>query len=351
MPTLRLVVLAGLGLAMAAAAQAQQPLRMHTFSPEGTASWKAFPEPLAEKIRLATDGKVIIRPFASGVLAGVFEGNKAVLDRRADMAFHYPAFEVNENPASSFISDLPGGMGTDARIVWLLEGGGVELWREYRHSQGLHGIFCGVIGSEVFAHSHKPVRTLADLKGYRYRTAGASTWVMQRIGATPTLVPGPDVFPLLERKGIDGAEYLDPYGNFQLGFHRIARYVIYPGIHAPGGSYELLMRKETWDRFAPDIQRKIELACEAVTLRAYASLQHHNVRSMKAMGESPNNELIRLDPEVVDAIRKAGREWVELKIKEEKAKGSDWMARFAKSFYDFQEVWTKYSDFQVVDRR
>ena len=72
----------------------------------------------------------------------------------------------------NLISDLPGGMGSNAKISWLIAGGGLELWKGYRHSQGLHGILCGLIGSELFANSHKRVQSLADLKGYRYRTAG-----------------------------------------------------------------------------------------------------------------------------------------------------------------------------------
>lgn len=343
------LLVVGFGLAVAATPAGAAEYRMTFFAPEGTLYWKLFPEPLAEKVKLLTDGKVIIKPFPSGVLAGVFEGHKAVLDGRADMAYHYPAFEVTESPASAFIGDLPGGMGSDTRFLWLLEGGGYDLWKEYRASQGLHGLFCGLIGSEVFAHSHKHVQKLADLQGYRYRTAGAATWVLRRIGAAPTLVPGPEVFPILERKGIDGAEYLDPVGNYQLGFHKIARYVIYPGIHAPGGSYELLMKKETWDEFSPDIQQKIQMACDSLVLRAYASLQRNNALAMKSMAES--NELVELDLEVIDAIRKAGREWVEERIKEEKAKGTDWVERFAKSYYEFLDMWTEHSDFQVVDRK
>lgn len=346
------VLVAALGLAMALAAPARAAeFRMTTFEPEGTLYWKLFPLSFAEKVKLVTDGKVSIKPFGSGVLAGIFEGHKAVRDKRADMAFHYPAFEVNESPAAAFIGDVPGGMGSDAKALWLLEGGGYELWKEYRASQGLHGVFCGLIGSEVFAHSHKRVQKLADMQGYRYRTAGANTWVMKRIGAAPTLVPGPEVFPLLERKGIDGAEYLDPYGNHQLGFNKVAKYVIYPGIHAPGGSYEVLMRKETWDSFSEDIRQKIQLACDSVVLRAYAALQSNNARAMKSMDENKFNELVELDREVVNAMRKAGREWVAEKIKEEKAKGSPWMERFAKSYYDFLETWTKYSSFQVIDRK
>ena len=336
------------GLTVSAAAQ---EFKMTTFFPDGTVGWKLFPEAFTKKVTMATDGKVKIKPYGAFVLGHIFKAHRTVLDGRADMAWHYPGFEINENPASAFIGDIPGGMGSEAKLAWLLAGGGTELWKDYRNSQGLHGIFCGLYVSELFANSHKKVQTLADFKGFKYRTAGANTFVMKKLGATPTLVPGPEVFTMLERKGVDGAEYLDPYNNFSLGFHKIAKYIIYPGIHAPSGLNEVLMKKSTWDALAPDIQSKLELVCDSVMVRGYAALQFNNAHAMRKMGERSGNELVELDDEVVDAIRKAGREWAEEQVKAQDAKGNPWMGKLANSFYSFQDMWTKNSNFQVVDRK
>ena len=349
-----LIALTGaLSLAMAAdaAAQAKFQFKLTSFVPEGTVTWKLYPQAFTEKVRIATDGAVVIKPYGAFVLASIFEAHRAVKDRRADMAYHYPAFEINEHPASAFIGDIPGGMGPHAKILWVLAGGGEQLWTDYRHSLGYHGMFCGIIGSELFANSHKKVQSLADLKGFRYRTAGANTVVMRNLGAAPTLVPGPEVFTMLERKAVDGAEYLDPYGNYSLGFHKIAKYVIYPGIHAPGGLYEILMRKESWDALPRDIQAKMQMVCDSVMIRSYATLNVNNAKAMSEMDASPANELVELSPELIDAVRKAGREWAEAKVKEQNAKGNPWMERFAKSFFAFQESWSKNSKYLVIDRR
>ena len=251
-----------------------------------------------------------IKAYGSGAIAGLFEGHKAVADGRADLAHQYPAFEINQSPASLLSSaTFPVELGPDAKIMWVLAGGGKELWAGYRNSQGLHGMMCGAIGAEVFAHSHKKIQKLADLKGFKYRTAGANTQVMRALGAAPTLVPGPEVFTLLERKGVDGAEYLDPYGNYSLGFAKIAKYVILPGIHAPGALYELLMKKSLWDSFPKDIQQKMEMVCDSVLINSYAVTLVNNVKAMKAIAASKTNEIVTLDKEVQDAIRAGGRAW------------------------------------------
>jgi TRAP-type mannitol/chloroaromatic compound transport system substrate-binding protein len=344
------IAMAAIGLATSAAtAETKYELKMTTTTPEGTVTWKMFAEDLENKIAIATDGVMKIKAYGSGSLAGLFEGHKAVADGRADLAHQYPAFEINQSPASAFISDIPGGMGPDAKIMWVLAGGGKELWAGYRHSQGLHGMMCGAIGAEIFAHSHKKIQTLADLKGFKYRTAGANTQVMRALGAAPTLVPGPEVFTLLERKGVDGAEYLDPYGNVTLGFAKIAKYVILPGIHAPGALYELLMKKSLWDSFPKDIQQKMEMVCDSVLINSYATTLVNNVKAMKEIAASSSNEIVTLDQEVIDAIRKGGREWAAEKTESEAKKGNPWMGRLAESYYAFQDSWKANSAYQVLD--
>jgi TRAP-type mannitol/chloroaromatic compound transport system substrate-binding protein len=231
----------------------------------------------------------------------------------------------------------------------VLAGGGKELWAGYRNSQGLHGMMCGAIGAEVFAHSHKKIQKLADLKGFKYRTAGANTQVMRALGAAPTLVPGPEVFTLLERKGVDGAEYLDPYGNYSLGFAKIAKYVILPGIHAPGALYELLMKKSLWDSFPKDIQQKMEMVCDSVLINSYAVTLVNNVKAMKAIAASKTNEIVTLDKEVQDAIRAGGRAWAAEKTASEAKKGNMWMGKLAESYYAFQDDWKGNSAYQVLD--
>ena len=342
-------LVAGLCLMAGSASAADINLKMTTLTKEGSTLWKIYVERFVDKVNLVTDGKVSIKPFPTGVLAGHFEGHKAVLDKRADTAYHFPLYEFKQDPAVVFIGDLPGGMGQQGKLMWLKAGGGYELWKEFRRSMGLSGLFCGLTGTETFAHSHKRVQSLADFKGFRYRTLGASGTIMKQLGAAPSLVPGPEVYTMLERKAIDGAEYLDPHGNFALGFHKIVKYIIIPGIHAPGGAIEVLFRNETWDGFPKDIQDKLELVCESMILNAYATHNYNNAVTMQKLRDRGKNEIVKLDNDVIKTVRTLARQWAEDTAKAETAKGNPWMERFAKSYFAFQDLWSKNSDYQVTD--
>ncbi len=324
--------------ATTAGAVSAKTCKLSAFTPRGQVMWDQYPAQFSKKIALVTDGQIKVKPYPWGALASGFDGHKAVMDGRADMAYHYGAFEVNQNPEAVFIGDIPGGMGPEAKLQWLFEGGGEQLWVEYRHSRGQHGMFCDIMGSELFSNSHKRVQTLADFKGYKYRTAGATTAVMRALGAAPNLVPGPEVFTMLERKAIDGTEYLTPFGNIQPGFVKVAKCVIYPGIHAPSALQELIMSKKTWDGISKTNQEKIRLVRDSIIVRAHAHITHRDMMAMKKVRDAGGNEMVELDSSVIKAFHKAGRDWAEAKSKEQNAKGNPWMERFAKSFYGYMDT-------------
>lgn len=342
-------------LALASAAEAAEPkysFKMTTWTNEGSEQWNQIILPITDGIKLVTDGQVEIRPYPFGQLAGVFEGHKAVLDGRADIAFQYAPFEVNEHPANSFPGAIPGGMGPYAVLNWLTQGGGEQLWVDFkRETQGTHPIFCGMTGTELYMNSHKKVQKLEDLKGLRFRTAGAAADVHKEFGTAVSVAPVPEIFPLLERKAIDSAEYFTPHGNYKLGYHKIAKYLIYPGIHAPSAVYGLIMKKEVWDGFSEDIRKKFRLVCDAVTLRGLTYFEHQDVVTMKRHREEATNELVRIDPELLQAVRKGGRDWAEKQAAAMSKKGDTWMSRMMDSYYKFQDLWSENSDHTVIDAR
>ena len=45
---------------------------------------------------------------------------------------------------------------------------------------------------------------------------------------------------MLERGAIDATEWGTMYENISMGFHKIAKYIIYPGVHQPTAPFELV---------------------------------------------------------------------------------------------------------------
>jgi TRAP-type mannitol/chloroaromatic compound transport system substrate-binding protein len=76
----------------------------------------------------------------------------------------------------------------------------------------------------------KEVKTVADLKGVKFRIAGLGGDVLRQLGVDPAADRGGDIFPALERGVIDGAEWVGPYDDEKLGFYKVAPALLLPGL-------------------------------------------------------------------------------------------------------------------------
>ena len=96
-----------LGLALASPAFAQKiNWRLTTYVPEGNQDYREYIELYVKNVELLTGGEIKIQPFGAGVLAPPFEAPQAVQKGIADMAYFFPAFMVNQDPANAFLAGI-----------------------------------------------------------------------------------------------------------------------------------------------------------------------------------------------------------------------------------------------------
>jgi TRAP-type mannitol/chloroaromatic compound transport system substrate-binding protein len=327
--------------------------RLTTFSPEGNADYRECVELFIKNVTLTTGGEIKIQPFGAGVLAPAFETPQAVQKGIADVAIYFPAFMVNQDPANAFLAGLPGGMPADATIAWLLYAGGQKLWQDFRReTMGLHTVVSCIGPTEVFAHSHKPLKTVEDFKGLKIRTAGAWAIILKDyMGASPVVLPAGEIFTSLERQIIDATEYVTPSINLATGLHNVAKYVMVPGIHQPTYVYEFMIKAENWDKLRPDLKEKINAAAKLTMMEGLLKLSVDDIEAIKKMRASGKNEFVSPDPSLVSAVKKYSREWASKTADAQKAKGNTWMTKFAESYYAFQDHWTESSDIRVINAK
>jgi TRAP-type mannitol/chloroaromatic compound transport system substrate-binding protein len=348
------LLLASIALAVAidGTASAQKPItwRLTTFSPEGNQDFRECVDVFVKNVDLLTSGEIKIQAFGAGVLAPAFEAPQAVQKGIADVALFFPAFMVNQDPANAFLAGLPSGMPAEATMAWLFNAGGEKLWVDFRReTMNLQPIVACIGPSEVFAHAHKPIKTADDLKGLKFRTTGAWAAILKEsFGASPTVLPASEIFTALERRVIDGTEYVTPSINVATGLHNVARYVMLPGVHQPTYVYEAMVKKDVWDALRPDLKEKLVAAGKLTMMQGLLKLSVVDMEAMDKM-RAGKNEFVTLDPSLVTAIKKATRDWSTKTAGEQKAKGNPWMERFAASYFEFQDKWGKAAEIRVTD--
>jgi TRAP-type mannitol/chloroaromatic compound transport system substrate-binding protein len=335
----RMLVLAAvllLAVGRVATAQAELQLWMTTVVPETTEVFQGIAKAFATKVQELSGGKVMITPYPVGVIAPLPQVYDAVLDGLVELGHAPVPLLTNRDPATALFSSYPGGMGSDAMIHWMYHGGGYQLLVEHHHTTlGLHPLVVGFATTELFAHSHRCIRKLDDFKGLKFRALGVFGDILRELGAVPTSTPQAEIATALQQRTIDAAEFLSPADNLKLGFNKLAPYVVAPGAHLPGGYFTVFMTLERWEGLSPEIRTALERAAELTTFEFYYA---QGKRDLDAMAQlSRTNEICRLEPEVLTAIRDQGRAWVQRQVTAHP--DNPWIERVAKAHFDFQDLW------------
>ena len=348
--TLAAVIAAVLVVASGAEAAEKIKWRMNTWVPETSVLYQLFALPLVQRVTEITDGEIEITPFPTEVITPALKAHEAVLDGTADAVQAPPILLYGRDPANAMFSVWPGGMGEEALLHWMYQGGGKELLAQFRReTMGLHSLPSGLGGTELLGHAHKPIRTAEDLKGVKFRTLGAFATVLKEyFGAVPTVVPGPEVYTMMERKGIDAAEWSGPSENLTMALQETAKYIMYPGPQTNAFFMEFAVKAETWDKLPDRLKRKLEAATKLATVDTMLAFNSRDMEAWKKL-KSGKNEIVRLDNSLIDKFRVTSRE-LALKIAaEQKAKGNPWMERVATSYYASHDMWLDNGDYRHVD--
>jgi TRAP-type mannitol/chloroaromatic compound transport system substrate-binding protein len=138
--------------------------RVPTSVPAGSPFYVNFLERFAGNIATLTKDRVEIQPFGAGVIVPALQVYDAVKSGTVEAGHSTPSYLVNQDPVNAVFAGFPGGMGPEAYISWIYEGGGQKRLQELRASEGLHSLIVGIGSSEILAHSNVPIKSAADLK-------------------------------------------------------------------------------------------------------------------------------------------------------------------------------------------
>jgi TRAP-type mannitol/chloroaromatic compound transport system substrate-binding protein len=171
--------------------------------------------------------------YAAGERVKAFDSFDAVASGNVQMYHAAEYYWKGKHPGFPYFSAVPFGMTVLEINAWMRYGGGQELWDELGAGFGVKGLLCGNTGSQMGGWFRKEINSVADLKGLKMRIPGLGGKVLAKAGGTAILSPGGEIYTNLERGVIDATEWVGPYNDYKMGFHKVAKYYYYPGWHEP----------------------------------------------------------------------------------------------------------------------
>ncbi len=257
----------------------------------------------AEWVKELSDGQIAIKVYGGGELVPALEAFDAVSNGTIEMGSGASYYWAGKTPATQFFAAVPFGMNNQQMTAWLERGGGLELWRKVYSKFNLVPFLGGNTGVQMGGWFNKEINTVEDFKGLKMRLPGIGGKVLEKAGGAAVLVAGGEIYTSLERGVIDATEWIGPYHDYKMGFHKIAKYYYTPGWHEPGTQMEFFVNKQTYDALPKHLQAVLEAASKKAQLWVLSEFEKQNGLYLDKLVNDEKVEVREFSKETLDALR------------------------------------------------
>jgi len=294
---------------------------------------------------LATSGGAIRFDLAEpGEIVPAFAITDAVREGKVEAGITFVGYDQGKIPASALISAVPFGMEPIEFIAWWYAGEGRELGEELYRPHRAHPILCGLTGPETAGWFRSPIKSLDDIRGLKIRFAGIGGKVMEKAGASVTMLPPGEIFQALEKGAIDATEYALPIMDQALGLDRIAKFNYYPGWHQIFTSNHLLVNLDAWEAISDADRATIEAGCVTATMYSIAISEARQGAVVAGLADS-GVTAVRLPDDVLRELQVISRE-----VLDENAANDPMFARILESQRRFLEEYAHWKRLAYLPR-
>jgi TRAP-type mannitol/chloroaromatic compound transport system substrate-binding protein len=206
----------------------------------------------AKKVKELSGGKFEISVHAGGEIMpplGVVDG---VQNGTVEMAHTAPYYFFGKDETFALGCAIPFGLNSRQMSAWMIEGNGLKLMREFYKNYNIINFMGGNTGAQMGGWYKKEVKTLADMKGLKFRIGGFGGKVIERIGGVPQNIPGGEIYSALEKGTIDAAEWVGPVRRPEARLQQGAPFYNYPGWWEGGPQLDFFVNTKAYDALSPN---------------------------------------------------------------------------------------------------
>ncbi len=278
---------------------------MVTTWPKGLPGLGKAAERVAEKAWTMSGGAIEIKVFAAGELVPAFESFDAVANGSVDMYHAAEYYWTAKSTGYPFFTAVPFGMTAQELMGWIDFGGGQELWDELSGDFGIKAIQGANTGHQMGGWFRKEINSLDDLVGLKMRIPGQGGDVLRAMGGSAIALSGGEIYQALQTGTIDATEWVGPWNDYSLGFHREAPYYYGPGFHEPGASLAVGINRRVWDEMNADEQAVMTAACQSVNHLSLGEFTYQNAVYLDLLKREHGVQLRSFPSEVVNRMAEA----------------------------------------------
>src|SRR6476659_2964376 len=248
------------GVAPAVHAQAAIRWRIASSFPKSLDTIYGAAEVFAQKVKALSNNKFEISVHAAGELMPAFGVVDGVQQGTVEAAHTAPYYFFGKDETFAIGGAIPFGLNSRQMSAWTFEGNGLKLMREFYAKYNIISFPCGNTGAQMGGWFRKEIKSLADIKGLKFRVGGFAGKVIERLGGVPQNIPGGEIYQALEKGTIDAAEWIGPYDDLKLGFNKVAPNYYYPGWWEGGPQLDFFINTKAYNGLSGEYKAILESA-------------------------------------------------------------------------------------------
>ena len=285
-------------------AQANIRWRLTSGFPKSLDTIYGAAETFAAKLKEMSGGKFEVAVHAAGELVPMPGLVDAVQSGTVEMGHTAPYYYFGKNDCFALGCAIPFGLNSRQMTAWSYDGNGLKLMREFYSGYGFISFPMGNTGAQMGGWYRKEIKTVADLKGMKFRVGGFAGKVTARLGTVSQNIPGGEIYQALEKGTIDAAEWVGPYDDERLGFNKVAKFYHYPGWWEGGPQLDLFVNQKAYDTLSAEYKSMVECAAAYAHTEMQAKYDARNPAALKRL-VAGGTQLVAFPKPVLDASFKA----------------------------------------------
>ncbi len=329
------------GVAPAVHAQAAIRWRLSSSFPKALDTIHGAANVFADSVKAMSGGKFEISVHAAGEITPPFGVVDAVQQGSIEMAHTAAYYFFGKNETFALGCSIPFGLNSRQMTAWMLEGNGLKLMREFYAQYNIINFLGGNTGAQMGGWYRKEIKTVADIKGLKFRVGGFAGKIMERMGAVPQNIPGGEIYTSLEKGTIDAAEWIGPYDDQKLGFNKVAPFYYYPGWWEGGPQLDFFINQKAFDALSSENKAIVAAATAVAHTTMQAKYDAKNPGALKELVGKGTK--LRAFPEAVmkESFKQSMEVYEELNVK-----NADWKKIYGdyRKFQADQNLWFRFTE-------
>jgi len=217
----------------------------------------------------------------AGAVVPALKEFDAVHDGIVEFAEIYSPYWLDKLPNAGVFAYTVGGLSALETYMWMTRGGGHAMLEKMIAAYNVVPIDGTYYPPETFLWTSKPLKTLADIKGMKIRTAGDDGEMFKQMGVAVVLLAGGETYDALKRGVIDGAQLSTPAIDITLAVHEVAKYAYLSPVRQPTDYTLLGVNKKSWEALTPGLKKLVQEMYVAAGINGYAKALSEDIKAVE----------------------------------------------------------------------